>query len=62
MPAGDLRPHPIGPTRAVPKHIPRPDYATTGIPAKEEESKKQRIVPVFGPEVRMTLNDHVYSI
>ena len=44
---GKLRPHPISPYRTVPSHIARPDYATTGYPASEIESKAQQVVPVL---------------
>ena len=47
---GRLRPHPISPYRTVPEHIPRPDYATTGWPAEEMESKKQNVVHLHTPE------------
>ena len=30
---GDLRPYPIGPTRTVPDHIPRPDYGEAPLPS-----------------------------
>ncbi|KAI8475143.1 MAG: methionine aminopeptidase [Monoraphidium minutum] len=41
---GDLRPFKIGPPRKVPDSIPRPDYAVTGIPTSEVESRQQRNV------------------
>ena len=47
---GRLRPHPISPYRPVPEHIPRPDYAATGWPAEEMESKKQNVVHLHTPE------------
>ena len=47
---GRLRPHPISPYRAVPEHIARPDYASTGWPAEETESKKQNVVHLHTPE------------
>eukprot|EP00873_Tetraselmis_striata_P025893 jgi/Tetstr1/446157/TSEL_003559.t1 len=43
---GELRPHRIGPTRKVPEHVPRPDYAVDGTPYSEQESKQQRSVPI----------------
>jgi hypothetical protein len=39
---GPLRPHVIAPPRLVPPQIPRPDYAETGYPESEVESKQQR--------------------
>jgi len=47
---GRLRPHPISPYRAVAEHIDRPDYATTGWPADEMESKKQNVVHLHTPK------------
>lgn len=47
---GRLRPHPITSYRAVPEHIDRPDYASTGWPAEEMESKKQNVVHLHTPE------------
>ncbi len=47
---GKLRPHPISPYRSVPEHIGRPDYATTGWPAEEMESRKQNIVHIHTPK------------
>jgi methionyl aminopeptidase len=47
---GKLRPHPISPYRPVPDHIARPDYATTGWPADEMESKKQNVVHLHTPK------------
>lgn len=43
---GPLRPYPIAPPRTVPDSVPRPDYAVRpdGYPAKEMESKQQRVV------------------
>jgi len=46
---GRLRPFPISPYRPVPDSIPRPDYATTGWPADEYESKKQNSVHLHTP-------------
>jgi methionyl aminopeptidase len=46
---GGLRPWRVGPRRAVPAHIPRPDYAETGIPASELASRQQRSVAVRTP-------------
>jgi len=43
---GALRPAHVGPTRSVPANVVKPDYALTGIPVSEEESRQQRIVPV----------------
>lgn len=40
--SGSLRPFPIGPARLVPDSIPQPDYATTGIPKTELESRQQQ--------------------
>eukprot|EP00882_Tetradesmus_deserticola_P008357 GHRQ01008814.1.p1 GENE.GHRQ01008814.1~~GHRQ01008814.1.p1 ORF type:complete len:202 (+),score=66.46 GHRQ01008814.1:1308-1913(+) len=47
---GPLRPARIGPTRQVPEHIQRPDYAVTGIPTAEQESKQQRAVAIRSAE------------
>ena len=47
---GKLRPHTVGPRRAVPAHIPVPDYAVTGIPTSEVESRQQRSVPIRTPK------------
>ena len=46
---GKLRPHPVSPYRSVPAHIGRPDYASTGWPADEMESKKQNVVHLHSP-------------
>eukprot|EP00217_Crustomastix_stigmatica_P015138 CAMPEP_0183793070 /NCGR_PEP_ID=MMETSP0803_2-20130417/2982_1 /TAXON_ID=195967 /ORGANISM="Crustomastix stigmata, Strain CCMP3273" /LENGTH=509 /DNA_ID=CAMNT_0026037443 /DNA_START=48 /DNA_END=1577 /DNA_ORIENTATION=- len=46
---GPLRPAPISPYRKVPKGIRRPDYAETGYPREEMESKKQQVVPILTP-------------
>ena len=43
---GRLRPHPISPYRPVPPGIQRPDYATTGWPAAEMESRQQQVTPI----------------
>ena len=43
---GKLRPDRISPYRPVPAHIARPDYATTGWPAEEVESRKQNSVHI----------------
>jgi methionyl aminopeptidase len=48
---GELRPYKIGPPRAVPASIPRPDYAADGVPHSEVESKQQR----NGERVRLLL-------
>jgi len=45
---GPLRPDVVSPTRAVPGAVPRPDYAATGYPESEVESRQQRSVPVRG--------------
>lgn len=34
----------------MPEHIDRPDYASTGWPAEEMESKKQNVVHLHTPE------------
>eukprot|EP00882_Tetradesmus_deserticola_P013224 GHRQ01014021.1.p1 GENE.GHRQ01014021.1~~GHRQ01014021.1.p1 ORF type:complete len:383 (+),score=166.99 GHRQ01014021.1:1308-2456(+) len=47
---GPLRPARIGPTRQVPEHIQRPDYAVTGIATAEQESKQQRAVAIRSAE------------
>ncbi|KAF8058467.1 MAP1A [Scenedesmus sp. PABB004] len=47
---GPLRPARIGPTRAVPPHIARPDYADDGNPTSELESRQQRSVAIRTPE------------
>jgi hypothetical protein len=47
---GKLRPQPVSPYRPVPDHIPRPDYAITGWPAEEMESKLQNVVHLHTPE------------
>ena len=46
---GKLRPDRISPYRPVPGHIARPDYATTGWPADEVESRKQNSVHIHSP-------------
>jgi len=46
---GRLRPFPISPYRPVPDGIARPDYATTGWPAEENESRKQNSVHIHTP-------------
>jgi methionyl aminopeptidase len=43
---GPLRPSFVTP-RAVPPAVPRPDYALTGNPVSEDQSKFQRVAPVF---------------
>lgn len=40
---GSLRPTMVSPRREVPAGIARPDYAETGIPTAEIESKQQSI-------------------
>ena len=47
---GKLRPHPVSPYRPVPERIARPDYAITGWPLEEQESKKQNSVHIHTPE------------
>jgi methionyl aminopeptidase len=47
---GALRPHRVGPRREVPPHIPRPDYASTGIPASELASRQQQSAAVRTPK------------
>lgn len=44
---GALRPFPISPTLAVPRAIARPDYADTGYPKEEIESRMQSVVPIL---------------
>ncbi|KAI0695902.1 methionine aminopeptidase [Cytidiella melzeri] len=70
---GDLRPqYPLSPTRHVPAHIPRPDYAETGIPVSEarrastfarvltpEEQEKMRTVCRLGREILDIAASHV---
>lgn len=41
---GPLRPAAISKKRPVPEHIPRPDYAFTSVPKKEQESNLQKVV------------------
>eukprot|EP00897_Mesotaenium_endlicherianum_P005562 jgi/Mesen1/5033/ME000025S04431 len=43
---GELRPYPISPMRTVPKHIARPDWASTGIPVIEPNSRWQTSVEI----------------
>eukprot|EP00879_Flechtneria_rotunda_P023329 GHRR01024679.1.p1 GENE.GHRR01024679.1~~GHRR01024679.1.p1 ORF type:complete len:307 (+),score=65.78 GHRR01024679.1:292-1212(+) len=43
---GPLRPARIGPPRTVPNYIHRPDYADTGYPESEIESKQQRAIAI----------------
>ncbi|KAE9387492.1 methionine aminopeptidase [Gymnopus androsaceus JB14] len=70
--SGTLRPlYPLSPKRAVPDHIPRPDYATTGIPISEamegnsprilnaEEIKKMRTASRLSREVLDIAASHV---
>ena len=38
--SGKLRPFPISETREVPSHISRPDYAETGIPKSEYDTRR----------------------
>ncbi|KAI9251897.1 peptidase M24, structural domain-containing protein [Phascolomyces articulosus] len=48
--AGKLRPvYPLSPRREVPEHIPRPDYAETGIPKSEFMAPRSEI-RVMSPE------------
>eukprot|EP01023_Acetabularia_acetabulum_P023141 TRINITY_DN22713_c1_g1_i1.p1 TRINITY_DN22713_c1_g1~~TRINITY_DN22713_c1_g1_i1.p1 ORF type:complete len:388 (-),score=59.70 TRINITY_DN22713_c1_g1_i1:697-1860(-) len=41
---GDLRPDRVGPRQVVPQNIPLPDYALTGIPHSEVQSRQQNII------------------
>ncbi|KAL4250499.1 Methionine aminopeptidase [Abortiporus biennis] len=70
---GDLRPrYPLSPLRKVPEHIPRPEYAETGIPRNEnrqagqppkiltpEEIEKMRTVCKLGREVLDIAASHI---
>lgn len=47
---GLLRPYPVSPTRPLPGHIPRPDYADTGNPASEREAKRALMIQQLSPE------------
>ncbi|KAJ1968067.1 Methionine aminopeptidase 1 [Dimargaris xerosporica] len=48
---GSIRPeYPLGPRRPVPAHIPRPDYAETGIPASEHAVRSSTKIECLGPE------------
>eukprot|EP00884_Botryococcus_braunii_P001642 jgi/Botrbrau1/11479/Bobra.0360s0006.1 len=47
---GPLRPYVISPTRTVPDHIPKPDYALTGVPKIEIESRQQKSVSIRTPK------------
>ncbi|GAQ84390.1 methionine aminopeptidase 1 [Klebsormidium nitens] len=47
---GDLRPLPISPRRRVPTSIPRPEWAETGYPEQEIESRQQRTVEIRTPK------------
>lgn len=48
---GKLRPvYPLTPTRKVPSHIPRPDYAQDGIPRSENAQRGQHKVDVLSAE------------
>lgn len=40
---GDLRPERVGPRRPVPSSIPKPDWATGGIPYEEMDSPQQSL-------------------
>ena len=44
---GPLRPSYITPMRTIPNHIPKPDYANTGIPRSEIRSKSQKQIPIY---------------
>ncbi|KAI9446485.1 methionine aminopeptidase [Lactarius indigo] len=71
--SGPLRPvYPLSPTRVVPDHIPRPDYAEDGIPVSEnrrnvqpprvlslEEQEKMRTVCRLAREVLDTAASHI---
>lgn len=46
---GGLRPWKVGPRRAVPPEIARPDYALGGIPASELASRQQKSAAVRSP-------------
>ncbi|MEW5297135.1 MAG: hypothetical protein WDW38_005957 [Sanguina aurantia] len=49
---GALRPHPVSSRRAVPSHIVHPDYAVTGVPISEEESRQQQsVIPRSGADL-----------
>eukprot|EP00468_Gymnochlora_sp_CCMP2014_P009239 CAMPEP_0167747416 /NCGR_PEP_ID=MMETSP0110_2-20121227/4273_1 /TAXON_ID=629695 /ORGANISM="Gymnochlora sp., Strain CCMP2014" /LENGTH=341 /DNA_ID=CAMNT_0007632323 /DNA_START=99 /DNA_END=1124 /DNA_ORIENTATION=- len=41
---GKLRPYYVSPMRKVPSHIPRPDYADTGVPESERKHKEKIII------------------
>ncbi|EPQ58149.1 methionine aminopeptidase [Gloeophyllum trabeum ATCC 11539] len=70
---GELRPvYPLSPKRQVPAHIPRPEYAETGVPTMEirkasspprilstEEQEKMRIVCRMGREILDIAASHV---
>ncbi|VDM26206.1 unnamed protein product [Hydatigera taeniaeformis] len=47
---GPLRPAKKTPFRTVPEHIPRPDYADTGIPVSEREAKSSHSIIALNEE------------
>ncbi|KAL5484644.1 hypothetical protein EMCRGX_G021174 [Ephydatia muelleri] len=46
---GPIRPFLQTPRRTVPAHISRPDYAASGIPESERESKRANVMKVLSP-------------
>ncbi|PFH38125.1 methionine aminopeptidase [Besnoitia besnoiti] len=55
---GPLRPWPIRERmRTVPAHIPQPDYALTGVPQSELDSKRKSNVHVHSPEELQRLRE-----
>eukprot|EP00041_Stephanoeca_diplocostata_P007824 m.112874 g.112874 ORF g.112874 m.112874 type:complete len:392 (+) comp17048_c0_seq1:42-1217(+) len=49
---GELRPWPQSPTRIVPKHIPRPDYAGDGNPKSERATRSRPIKQLNEEEIQ----------
>ena len=49
---GKLRPGHVAPRASVPSHIPKPDYADTGVPTSELRVKGNNVVPVLNEEDR----------
>lgn len=43
--------------RFVPSHIPKPDYASTGYPAAEIQSKSNKIIEVKTPQEIQNLRE-----